>query len=91
MKRRLKKLAAFGLAAVMTTGLLAGCGNGQAGSEKTDSKEADKSAKKETTLEVEVIYTGQPLDQFREVLDGFTEETGIGIELVHRVQIMRLL
>ena len=35
MKRRLKKLAAFGLAAVMTTGLLAGCGNGQAGSEKT--------------------------------------------------------
>ncbi|WP_346902743.1 ABC transporter substrate-binding protein, partial [Faecalicatena contorta] len=82
MKRRLKKLAAFGLAAVMTTGLLAGCGNGQAGSEKTDSKEADKSAKKETTLEVEVIYTGQPLDQFREVLDGFTEETGIGIELV---------
>ncbi|GAA0267784.1 ABC transporter substrate-binding protein [Faecalicatena contorta] len=82
MKRRLKKLAAFGLAAVMTTGMLAGCGNGQAGSEKTDSKEADKSAKNETTLEVEVIYTGQPLDQFREVLDGFTEETGIGIELV---------
>ena len=82
MKRRLKKLAAFGLAAVMTTGMLAGCGSGQADSEKTDSKEADKSAKNETTLEVEVIYTGQPLDQFREVLDGFTEETGIGIELV---------
>ncbi len=91
MKRRLKKLAVFGLAAVMTTGMLAGCGSGQADSEKTDSKEADKSAKNETTLEVEVIYTGQPLDQFRKFWTDSQKRQELELNWLHRVQIMRLL
>lgn len=82
MKKRMKKLAAFGLAITMTAGLLAGCGNAQSDGDKAESKDLDKAAKGDKTLEVEVIYTGEPLDQFREVLDGFTAETGIEIELV---------
>lgn len=80
MKNRFRKGIALGLAAMVFAGILAGCGSGE-GKTEGDSP-AGEDAKKEQVLEVEVIYTGAPLDQFREILDAFTEESGIGIELV---------
>ncbi len=81
MKKRWKAMVFLGLAAVVTAGLLAGCGNGESGNEEKE-EGGSEASNQEVTLEVEVIYTGDPLEQFRAVLDDFTEETGIGIELI---------
>lgn len=70
MKRRSKKMVALGMTAAIAAGMLSGI------SVQAETGESD------VTLEVEVIYTGEPLDQFRAILDDFTAETGIGIELV---------
>lgn len=81
MKKRWKAMISLGLATVVTAGMLAGCNDGQNGNETKDGDNSEAS-NQEVTLEVEVIYTGDPLEQFRAVLDDFTEETGIGIELI---------
>lgn len=96
MKKRLRKWMQMGLAGILVAGMLTGCGNGQ-GEENdtktqeqtTESSSAEESAQgqEETgennaVLEVEVIYTGEALDLFRSIMDDFTTQTGIGIELV---------
>ena len=81
MKKRWKAMISLGLATVVTAGRLAGCNDGQNGNETKDGDNSEAS-NQEVSLEVEVIYTGDPLEQFRAVLDDFTEETGIGIELI---------
>lgn len=95
MSKRWKKITALGLATVMTAGMLTGCGSTKSESntedtkkeetkitEKKESAEKEDTSDKDVTLEVEVIYTGDPLEQFRTVLEDFTEETGIEIELI---------
>lgn len=78
MRKRWNQTISLGLAAVFTMGMLAGC----AGTPEQEETPAPEAAKADVTLEVEVIYTGEPLEQFRGVLDDFTKETGIGIELI---------
>lgn len=97
MRKGFKKLAALGITTTVITGMLAGCGGQQAapaqeeagtqtenteGEDKGQENGASDQASGEQTLEVEVIYTGEPLEQFRGIMDDFTAQTGIGIELV---------
>lgn len=74
MKIKMKKIVLLGLAIVMVTGVLAGCGNKHG----EEMKEPDSGV----GLEVEVIYTGEPLELFRKIVTDFTAETGIEVELV---------
>lgn len=97
MRKGFKKLAALGITTTVIAGMLAGCGGQQAapaqeetGTQTENTAEENKGqesgasdqASGEQTLEVEVIYTGEPLEQFRGIMDDFTAQTGIGIELV---------
>ena len=65
MKKRWKAMISLGLATVVTAGMLAGCNDGQNGNETKDGDNSEAS-NQEVTLEVEVIYTGDPLEQFRQ-------------------------
>ncbi len=47
-----------------------------------DNQNSEASAAGDMSLEVEVGYTGDPLEQIREVVDDFTAKTGISVELV---------
>ena len=97
MRKGFKKLTALGITTTVIAGMLAGCGGQQAapaqeeagtqtenseGEDKGQENGASDQASGEQTLEVEVIYTGEPLEQFRRIMDDFTLQTGIGIELV---------
>lgn len=97
MRKGFKKLAALGITTTVIAGMLAGCGGQQAapaqeeagtqtenteGEDKGQENGGSDQASGEQTLEVEVIYTGEPLEQFRGIMDDFTAQTGIGIELV---------
>ena len=92
MKKGWKKAGALGIAVILTMGMLTGCGavengNGTQNTQEqtTENVQKEKSGEgvsSDVTLEVEVIYTGDPLEQFRGVLDDFTRQTGIGIELI---------
>lgn len=82
MKKGWKKVVSIGLTFAVTMGMLAGCQNAQSDSGAKEEGKSEEGSGENVTLEVEVIYTGDPLEQFREVLDDFTEETGIGIELI---------
>lgn len=57
------------------------CGCTQAAQEGAEEGGA-KAPKEAAVLELEVGYTGDTLEQFRTVVDGFSKETGIQIELV---------
>ena len=97
MRKGFKKLTALGITTTVIAGMLAGCGGQQAapaqeeagtqtenseGEDKGQENGASDQASGEQTLEGEVIYTGEPLEQFRRIMDDFTLQTGIGIELV---------
>lgn len=98
MANRFGRFAALGMTAAIAVGMLTGCGEQQAapaqenavpqtenaaetGKEENETGNQAATAS-EQTLEVEVIYTGEPLEQFRGIMDDFTAQTGIGIELV---------
>lgn len=97
MANRFGKFAALGMTTAIMVSALAGCGGQQpdpvqekaesqmenaAGTDNSQESEAPDQAADGQTLEVEVIYTGEPLEQFRGIMDDFTAQTGIGIELV---------
>ncbi|NBJ94232.1 ABC transporter substrate-binding protein [Parablautia muri] len=48
----------------------------------SDNQDGGAEVENDVTLEVEVGYTAEALEQFREVIDDFTAQTGIEIELV---------
>lgn len=85
-KNALTRTMAVALASIM----LAGCGSAPIGS--SGSQEADSTTTEGTTVEagkdsavtLEVEYNGGggELDCLREIMEGFTTETGIGIELI---------
>ncbi len=92
MKKGWEKAGALGIAVILTMGMLTGCGGVENGNgtqntqeqttENVQKEESSEGVSSDVTLEVEVIYTGDPLEQFRGVLDDFTSQTGIGIELI---------
>lgn len=50
--------------------------------EESDTEKVSDAGKDKMSLEFEVVYSGENLDKFRAVMDGFTEETGIEVNLV---------
>lgn len=83
-----KKMIAWALAGIMAAGMLAGCGSSSSGSSKTESKDAAKESGTEEKIEKGYYSdtTSTELNLFtwagmfpQEVLDRFTEETGIKI------------
>lgn len=97
MKRYGKKMTALLCAGTMAVTLLTGCSSGgdnAAVSQQPESTAETGSEEKATTvveaqpstsdvvLEVETIWTGDMLNGLQEIMDDFTAETGIGVELI---------
>ncbi len=97
MKKYTKKLIALLCGVTMTASLLTGCGQDGNSSEtsQTDNQtqeapEADNesnipaetSSSSDVVLEVETGLTGERLDGLQALMNQFTEESGIGIELI---------
>ncbi len=92
----MKKMLALLTAGIMVIGMLSGCGSDktteptQAGTETQetvtknteDTAEQTDTAALDVTLEVEVGYTGDALDSFRAILEDFTAQTGVKIDLI---------
>lgn len=81
MKLNLKQVVAVASALTITVGMLSGCsssGNDPIPESSAPSEESTSSK----TIEVEIGYTGESLDKFREIIEEFTEKTEISAELI---------
>ena len=78
MKKNMKKLAALALTAVMSAGLLAGCGgSGSSGSEGSGSSSGDKTAITVFNSKMEIQ------GQLEEMAEKYSEEKGVDVEVYY--------
>jgi len=80
MKRRVKMMSMVFVIISIIAGTLYGCGTtGENSSSEGNSSEESTSGK---TIEMEIGYTDEALDKFREIIVEFTEKTNISVELI---------
>lgn len=79
MRKNMKHLFALVSAVIMIPCMLSGCGSSQ---EDTASESGTKEKVSAKTIEMEIGYTDEALDKFRGIIDDFTKETSIKVELV---------
>ena len=78
MKKNMKKLAVLALTAVMSAGLLAGCGgSGSSGSEGSGSSSGDKTAITVFNSKMEIQ------GQLEEMAEKYSEEKGVDVEVYY--------
>lgn len=81
MKKSIKKALSLSLAAIMTAGMLAGCGGSDSESGSGDSGSSDSGSKKSVTLSFGSHQSGLPTTGIvQDLAAEFEEETGIKID-----------
>ena len=88
MKKNTKKLTAIICGISMVAAFMTGCASEKNVKDNnqtevsSETNEKDKSSASDVVLEVETAWTGDMLDGLQKIMTQFTEETGIGIELI---------